>query len=279
MKLYPKLDWITATRQYDIQTSTIFTSESKVRALARNISHNFTGYSDQDITRLDVKMPFYDHHYKTKSGLVISLSERQSQGVRVVFDGSALAVGQGAQRWLWQDIKRFEWRTSRVDVAVDIFDSNISIEQLWRDCIEEQAYKRRRQSRLILSDNGDTINIGSRKSDKYIRIYDKAKEQHVERDWMRLELEVKYRTAHILPDGYEDLIRRSIATMRTMIDTLPMALDNGLAQIQSGHQPIESPAIKPRGSKEIWLMEQILPALRKVKIEEPELYKRFVDLL
>ncbi len=84
-------------------------------------------------------------------------------------------------------------RTSRIDTAVDVFDSGAEVQEfskLWsRGNIKTHA-----KSAILISDprneTGDTFYVGSlKKRRKLLRIYDKAKEQKIDKDWLRFEMQ------------------------------------------------------------------------------------------
>lgn len=279
MRVVPKIDWLTATRPYNYGYDTAPTNKDTAIRIAYAMYRKSNALSVDGFQILERKEPFYQYHFTNRIGQQISLSENQLQGVRLILAGHTIPVGQADQRRQYEALRNEQWRPSRIDVAVDFIDSDQSIETLWTEHIQAQALKRRNKAQLILSGNGDTINIGSRKSDKYMRIYDKGMEQKTDMDWKRIELEIKYKTAHAVPVIYNNLIRRSVATMNDMIESLPEALRDALTALADGWEGYTRPAPKTKSSKELWLMEQILPALESVAREDPGLYERFVKSL
>jgi len=130
-----------------------------------------------------------------------------TQGVHVRLSGSCLRYYQEKgvdwhQMLTW--VKQCQGRTSRVDLAVDIKNSQIKQSNLCKQ--NRLPYQGRGRTPRWLpvgdQDEGWTWYVGSRQSDKYLRIYDKAKEQknYVE-DYIRVELETKGEVAHAV--GHE----------------------------------------------------------------------------
>jgi putative DNA relaxase len=91
----------------------------------------------------------------------------------------------------------------RIDVALDDRSGVIDVDRIYASVVAGNCVSHFRQSRLIAGldlgsgvDTGKTICMGSRQSDTYLRIYDKAAEQRakgkaVEGSWVRWEMEWK----------------------------------------------------------------------------------------
>ncbi len=102
-------------------------------------------------------------------------------------------------RWVFER----QGHLGRIDVALDDRSGVIDIDRIYEAVVKGQCVSHFRQSRLIAgldlgsgSDTGKTICLGSRHSDTYLRIYDKAAEQRakdrpVEGPWIRWEMEWK----------------------------------------------------------------------------------------
>ena len=91
----------------------------------------------------------------------------------------------------------------RIDVALDDRNGVIDVDRIYQSVKAGNCVSHFRQSRLISGldvgsglDTGQTLCMGSRQSDTYLRIYDKAAEQRakekpVEGTWIRWEMEWK----------------------------------------------------------------------------------------
>lgn len=279
MKMYVKLDWLTMTAPYDmIKLSAPQTPQEADYRMARFL-RSYTPLEVKDVLPIERNEPHYHYHYTFSQGWQLSLSARQSQGVRLVASGGVLPVEQSAQRLIYEDLRHYGWRVTRCDIAIDVMDSGSSIEGQWFDGLAEQSFKRKYKTDLILNPNGDTIAVGSRKSDKYFRLYDKAKEQKLDIDWLRYELEIKYRTARNLAVDYNSVLRGGASTMLAMLDYIPNHIRSGLVTIAGDVGAFKGAAPRTRGNRELWLMTQIIPALQRTKQEDPDLFNRFLDEL
>lgn len=274
-----KIDWLTITHLYDRGYFNTPTGAVTALKTARTILTQCTWIGGTNWKVISRKEPFYQHHYMSDEGIVLSLSELQSQGVRLIYSGSSIPVGEGEQRKIWNGLFNDHWRITRADLAVDFMNGKNEIIDLWTNGIDKQALKRRHKSNLILSPNGDTIEIGARKSDKFLRLYDKGKEQHTELNWKRWELEIKHKTAKQLPHDYDEAVRALTSSMIAMIDIIPDEELSVLEAIAQGASVLTKGAPKTRGNKEIWLNEQVLPALKRLKHEQPQLFDSFIEKL
>lgn len=149
----------------------------------------------------------YDRSSRYESGaLLMWSSTREDMGVHIVLSGSCLKWmhehGQNSQKaLLW--VGKLGARVSRIDLAIDVKTSGLNMVDLCKPNRLPYKGKGRTPKLTPVGDEEDgwTIYIGSRSSDKFLRIYDKALEQgdHDE-DWVRIELECKGIVAHYLGD-------------------------------------------------------------------------------
>jgi putative DNA relaxase len=96
----------------------------------------------------------------------------------------------------------------RIDVALDDRSGVIDVDRIYASVVAGHCVSHFRKSQLIAgldlgsgADTGKTLCMGSRQSDTYLRIYDKAAEQRakdkpVEGTWVRWEMEWKDERAH-----------------------------------------------------------------------------------
>lgn len=163
---------------------------------------------------------------------------------------------------------------TRIDIAIDDYlfhDLKWIKESLDRD----YATTRARDWNLIEGRKGSTLYVGSRTSEKFLRIYDKAAEQGTDGNWYRIELECKGDFArgvalHVDGAGYDyfgDIIR-------------------GFADwpdIHAWQQATTSPTLlegipKPEKARDTyaWLMSAAAPSLAKVLLDDHEKFVAFI---
>lgn len=191
------IDWLSGTfkgqvRDIDIRKHTSF--GYKLRAWAE-MQARF-GYSSAMIH------PF-GHYVMTNQG-------RPEMGVHLAYTGRALRAiaEQGIEASsLVQWFVESGANITRLDLAIDVFDVEIdpmALAQCAR--VKTEPGTARKWSFVKGHDNGCTAYVGSRKSEKFLRIYDKAAEQgRNDILWTRFELELKGDSARAASRAMSDM--------------------------------------------------------------------------
>jgi hypothetical protein len=128
---------------------------------------------------------------KTTGGILVQSSDRIDMGTNWVVSGAAMTdliarLGMPAFNRLVQACKS----VSRLDLAIDVKSNLVrNCELAARSC----EYRSKAQGHTIIEDSygGLTIYIGSRSSERCMRIYDKAAQLQQPGPWTRVELELK----------------------------------------------------------------------------------------
>lgn len=186
MKTAFALDWISAT--------------TKIHGLTQVMKRFAFGIEQEEWISENGKNG-YQHAVKHPYGHVISWSnERDDMGINCLFTGLPLKelFDRGHDtleiaRWMQEEGFKFR----RLDLALDVFEIEIDLEELQRLPFKGSVNK---LPRLIKNgpncEEGATLYIGSDKSDKFIRIYDKAGQLELEGVlWTRFELETRDKVA------------------------------------------------------------------------------------
>lgn len=127
---------------------------------------------------------------------VMANYSRPEMGVHLSFGGRALtAITEGGH----PATKMLDWclkqgaKITRIDLAIDVFGLEIDqVTMAQSPRIEAYPGSAKKWSTVRGHDGGCTAYIGSRKSEKFMRIYDKAAEQkRSDIQWTRFELELK----------------------------------------------------------------------------------------
>ncbi len=218
---------------------------------------------------------------------VMSNPGRPEMGTHVSFSGRSLRSlaegGISALDMLQWSLKE-GGRATRIDLAIDVFDEVIDIVALAMSPRVKEAPGSARKWKLYTGeDGGRTAYIGSRKSDKFLRIYDKAVESgHTERPWTRFELEIKGDAAKVvaaafaaLPDGEHAAYIKGI--MRAMFNP-----DDTLYQ-----ELMSAPAILVKTDKDTddntleWLMNSVAKTLAKTILRRSDfdVWQEFVQMV
>jgi len=118
--------------------------------------------------------------------------------------------------WKWEEkilgwkegIKDRKIHIARLDVACDLKDSdNITMEKMSKSIRQKRYTCKSGYYDLVTGSSGETIYLGSPKSDRRLRIYDKAKEQKLDDiKWIRFEFQLRNDNAtSFLLNYYEQL--------------------------------------------------------------------------
>lgn len=156
---------------------------------------------------------------------------------------------------------------TRIDYAVDLFDTGGKPEDVlecWR-C--DQVMTVAKALSQVTKENrkgltGATVYVGSRQSERLIRVYDKGKQAKTKLDWIRVELEAKGRRAVQLS---EIMMREGIDSAgKAMIRDVVEWSDIGWFESiwKEDYTPIEIDAIgRPETDRERWLREVVVPVI------------------
>lgn len=197
-------------------------------------------------------------------------------GLHVQLSGAALryysTIGVDWHQMLtW--VKKFKGRTSRVDLAIDLHNSGLKRD----DFVEEnlKPYKGKgRTPRFVPMGTirrGFTVYIGSRTSAKFLRIYDKAKEQKdATSDYIRVELECKREIAHAIgwefpTMGQSTCVEMAQTLIRNVADFNLAAWDVAMLSRDVG---LSIPQGKEKDTLG-WLVKICAPALAKQIAKNP----------
>lgn len=193
----------------------------------------------------------------SRPGLTVMWNpQMQEMGVHVNWSGSALQ--HVAYDRLSVDVWGLTTRVGRIDIAVDIdkkMDLALAREQFKSGMVDTLA----RKCKLLLGEDGDTLYVGSRTSQKFLRIYDKAAQQGITGDWFRIELECKGDFArgvflHLLNEPDSDMrpVIRGFCDFNFLPEWEDMA--------DSPTPTWTIPKAEKRSDREKWLLEIVAPA-------------------
>jgi DNA relaxase NicK len=138
---------------------------------------------------------------------------------------------QEVVRWVLSKQGHF----GRIDVALDDRSGVIDVDRIYEAVVKGQCVSHFRQACMVASldvgsgaDTGKTLSMGSRQSETYLRIYDKAAEQRakgkeVEGSWVRWEMEWKGDRAHAVAValsrlGQEEFESYIVGVFRSALD-------------------------------------------------------------
>jgi hypothetical protein len=215
-------------------------------------------------------------------------SNDNSMGHHVVFSGSALRnlfeCSQVSSLALLRACIDAGLRVSRLDMAKDCTGEKIDGQAIYQSLKQgNNGGTARNISRIENAQGGQTIYVGSRQSERFIRCYDKAAETgDFTKQWWRLEVETKGDVARIVADALStgadpSSIFDSIATK--MVGSI---IGTPLEQFfSSGMVPWGVPKIEKMTDREKWIAEQVIAAVARHYIDNPnsEAIRNLRDML
>lgn len=190
-----RIDWFRYTVPYD--TGIRFAlPDCHITNTNPNTKRGILGYTKQIIT---------DEGYR-----IAWSPERQDMGILVDISGSAINTPDWSHYTippdlLFHHIAEYGGRLTRIDYAVDLIDTQYSpmyfSEQISAGAIQFRGkewthIERNIGKRGAWRPDGNTVYLGSRTSERFLRCYDKAAQSKIMgTSWTRIELEIKGKRA------------------------------------------------------------------------------------
>lgn len=203
-----------------------------------------------------------------------SSTSRQDMGYAVLISATALSSLERASKSpsLLQamfDTGLREYRCSRLDLAVDIYDGGLLAQKTARAARRQVIKTSARQVSVIegvVGKGGVTTYIGTRQSARFIRVYDKAVESNGRVPTSRFELQANKDFANVL--------WRQIATpTQEALNGVAYAAINGLVtswgdesideQLQFIISAKPAPQPPPKDDAWEWIERQVLPSIQR----------------
>lgn len=202
-------------------------------------------------------------------------SVRDDMGVNMLFDGRSCHELHEAGVDLLRVVKDFSddgFKFTRLDLAIDIHGVDIDIVGLL-DC--EHTGSANNDPVLVQKGKqargGATLYAGARQSEKFMRIYDKAKERKLpDIMWTRVELELKSVTAtkiaaKIATMTYQEVSEMTRGMMRGVYDP-----DNKTFRDALAVDPIKIGSTKNEEHNTYeWIMTSVAKTMAKLIVELP----------
>lgn len=226
-------------------------------------------------------------------GSVMWHKTRPSQGIGVVLTGADLEMVRGAgldEKELLEFVAAVGGHCTTIHGCINVHDRGADVSELIAQHEDGKLQTSARNIGVYSSKKkingswqvGDTLYVGSAKSERQIRVYNKAAERGIDGDWVRLEIVWRgpyAKAAHIaMIDGsIASVIRAGIGgQMETDIVWFREALGGA----------VDPPFLVPRkqSARAKWLIEIVLPALAS-EVEdqrtrgEYELRDKFLSVL
>jgi DNA relaxase NicK len=266
------IDWLTMTSPMGTNFSQILPTGFEIKEAIEPTGYYDTAYALSPAGRIDWN------------------SKRAKQGMMVRMTGgdlrTARASGMRDEEIVASVSERKHVKFTRIDLAIDLTETRANPDDLFQAFQEGKAKTRVKNCTQIhgydkeMHRTGNTVNIGSRSSQLYIRAYDKALESIVKNrvkeqelidtlralEYKRIEVEIKDKAAQLAAraigsHGVQKTARATIEKFvnfptvewwSEMIELLPTA-ETGLMVGENNHSK----------NSQTWLYQQALPAVIK----------------
>jgi len=213
---------------------------------------------------------------ETRMGVVLLDDGSRQQGKNATFSGKALEQLRdtlGSDAPILRLALANRGRASRVDLALNVYNSTLTPEHFWKALKAGDVITKTAGFKGI-DDEGqgmNTLYIGSRKSDRFMRIYDKALEQHMDGTaWLRLELQCRRLVARSYVErlGKMDNIRPFVNRALDEFASFPTLEEYRQAVSEDDAEiPVQGRQL-PQFWK--WMQSQVIPAMVSRAIAFPE---------
>lgn len=211
----------------------------------------------------------YKTAYRNPLGALVQWNTERPE-MRVLSQYSGTTLGRYIDAGIRPDqimqihANREDSRITRIDLAFDLLDTGFNIQQRYNELKSGNVKCSTSRANLVVGlDGGQTLYVGSRQSDKFLRIYDKAAEMSIPGDWVRVELEVKGDTARALGT---QLVNASELTMARVAKQMLWSMvqwDDPIWQhLCSDTLAIDFSISHKKGDNiKSWLADQVAPAI------------------
>jgi hypothetical protein len=199
------------------------------------------------------------------------------QGVKVTFSGATLDRDGFALAVLRTAVDH-GYACTRVDVAIDLMEEGIQVDDIMAD-FETADLPKNMRTGWVKSPQGNTFTIGSRLSERYLRIYDKGKQQKIPHQWTRIECEYKGGLARLVAG---ELCKSPVGALPDMLYSLRFVRSELRAKLEKlgdmRPERIKSVA-RVQSSREIWFYGQVASAFRSWADEDYNTAKQWATTM
>lgn len=272
------VDWLTLAGHVDrAQGDAVPVGYAGLVEYALELARSFEG----GLPTLKTVRPaqYYQAAFESKeSGVVYHLSVHlQQQGWLVVASGRSSRQAWGSGN-IPAFLEVYKAHVTRFDLAVDLFDSGITplmehdafiIEHGADSEFKEALHTGGRQGGYVRGDRG---------AERYYRFYDKAREQGLDIDWQRSEMEYKGDLAQWAYETYQDDPMMLVADTPRYLRTPESPLCTLLREVGLGGAVKRLKRAPAYHDREKWLSGQVLTSFIAMGKEDPEAALRVFTL-
>jgi len=222
---------------------------------------------------------------------------RYPSGMIVMFDGSTPSMGAHyiysgrAIKTLDEELQDgglsiLAWHThqahkcTRIDLAVDVREDNAIMAKIEQMAIDHSWSGTAHTSTMVKSNDnkGSTVYVGSRTSERFVRIYDKAAQLGEEQDWVRIEGEIKGDSARAVARAIAQIGAQGLSNVAQSVITrvCNFPCQEWLSVFDGTPIEIGTPKVEEKQTEK-WILGQVAMALAKFERQYPE--KRILERL
>lgn len=211
-------------------------------------------------------------------------SQRLDMGKHTVYSGGALRRVEEYNGTSAYDVMDYHSQCghsfTRIDLAVDFFNSCLEIDRFENDFMSGYADTQLKSASKVknLTSDGYTLYIGSRKKiKKLVTVYDKAAEQGLSGDWIRVETRVMGKPATVAAETIRlDKESKGRALMGVVKSVINFPKIKEWCELADNVDKAEIGTISgEKGDVRKWLHDQCVPALVKEIILDPDFADEF----
>lgn len=242
-------------------------------------------FEDGSTGRPDTPRFGYRGATRYKSGLVVMFDgATKTMGWHYIYSGQAIKSideqfsdgGESILRWH----NAAGHKCTRIDLAIDVFDMPELLPTIKAMAERHDWAGTAHSATTVQSSDGRglTVYVGSRTSERFVRIYDKAAQTGEGGYWTRIECEVKGDSARAvgrailgIADGGIGLVAQSVISR---VCEFPC---KAWQEVFTGEKiEVGTPKIEEKQTEK-WILEQVASAVAKFELQFPE--KRILERL
>jgi DNA relaxase NicK len=265
------IDWLTVSFPPD-EVVEIYGDKTDDPVFGPRIASSLSGSRGRFVARGG--MHGYAVAYEQIDGVVVAWNRpMQANGLYISYPGKALEHAD----WLAliDRLLSLGAKVSRLDLASDLVGKHINLEEWYQKVRNGDAVTNARRHRLVQSESGSTLYIGSRSSERFLRIYDKAGQEGVDMDWFRAELELKGGAAKGVARYLQQ--KRSLEEVPAIINAFfRLRCSDWNDWMETDHAAVIY-STKTRSNTADWLLNSVAPALARYLEKDAGFIEDFIE--
>lgn len=214
--------------------------------------------------------------YRGSNGASLATNGTEAGTTNVTLPGMALAGLRASMGVTDTDLARYviglAARVPRVDVALNLYDADLTVGDIVRAYTDGTMRTRCRNGLYVakLKRPNKTLYLGSPKSDRLTRVYDKKAEQGTYGDeWLRIEVQTRNDRALTVVSALATQPVRPVVN-RAIRDVFTIPGENDIARALCDDTGDIERVERKEPSTVKWLIGQVAPAMARYQLDNPE---------